>query len=224
VDATVFLPSRTSQDGNRQITRNSPSHQSNNGASLVSYNEERRTTLPLPGFLAESDVRMAIHRAITALQTPGPFHDAPSPHFYPPLAQHPRFQRERERGAHVSSDFHPSLGTSGHPASTYVPFSPNHLFSREFASEISGVLAKFEPGNESESVLKLTKRPKLRPKDLSPRRSLGGLSLFTRTAMLGLTFLFRVDLRPNFSLLGIPLDMHRCRCPRSVSWVSPITS
>jgi hypothetical protein len=114
----------------------------------------------------------AIHRA-TALQQHGPFHADLPPHITPPHVQHPRFLPESERGAHVASDFHPSLGPSGHATSTYVPFSPPHLYQREVAGKGSKVQDKFAPGNESESVLKLTKRPKLRPKDLSHRRSLG---------------------------------------------------
>jgi hypothetical protein len=43
---------------------------------------EEEGDLPLPGFLAEAEVRLAIRRA-TTLQTQGPFHDAPSPYFSP---------------------------------------------------------------------------------------------------------------------------------------------
>ena len=44
---------------------------------------EEEGDLPLPGFLAEAEVRMAIRRA-TTLQTQGPFHDAPIslPHWF----------------------------------------------------------------------------------------------------------------------------------------------
>ena len=108
--------------------------------------------LPLPGFLADSQVRMAIRQA-AVLHNQGQLPDASPSHVSPPFAQHPRFQREREMGAHVALDFHPSLGPSGHPTSTYVPLSPAHLYPRDPVSESLGIPDKF--------VLKLTKRPKL---------------------------------------------------------------
>ncbi len=56
-------------------------------------------------------------------------------------------------------DFHPSLGHSGHGASTVLP-SPRELPPR------------FLPGQESSSVLQLSKRPKPRAKDVAHRKSL----------------------------------------------------
>jgi hypothetical protein len=73
-------------------------------------------------------------------------------------------------GPLTARDFHPSLW---HAASPY-PSSHVPLPSQEQAPESSGISSKFVPGNESESVLKLTKRPRLRPKDVSHRRSLAG--------------------------------------------------
>jgi hypothetical protein len=52
--------------------------------------------------------------------------------------------------------------------------SPAHLSSSDLAPASSSLLEKFAPGKETESVLKITKRPKLRPKDVSHRRSLDG--------------------------------------------------
>ena len=130
--------------------------------------------LPLPGFLADSQVRMALRQA-AVLHNQGPLPDASPSHVSPPFAQHPRFQREREMGAHIALDFHPSLGPSGYPTSTYVPLSPAHLHPRDPVSGSSGIPDKFAPGKETESVLKLTKRPKLRAKDISHRHSLGGM-------------------------------------------------
>ncbi len=78
-------------------------------------------------------------------------------------------------------DFHPSLW---HAASPY-PSSPAPLISQEQAPDSSGIAPKFVPGNESESVLKLTKRPRLRPKDVSHRRSLAGGDLGLPTTSEG---------------------------------------
>ena len=54
-----------------------------------------------------------------------------------------------------------------------LPYSPAPQRFRAPAPESSGVPAKFAQGQETESVLKITKRPRLRPKDVSHRRSLG---------------------------------------------------
>ncbi len=120
--------------------------------------------LPLPGFLVDSQVRMALRQAAT-LHTQGLPLDVSPTHLSPPFVQHPHFQRERDAGAHVALDFHPSLGPSGQPTSSYVPYSPVH--PRDPVSGHFGLPEKFAPGNETESVLKLTKRPKFRAKDIS---------------------------------------------------------
>ncbi len=52
--------------------------------------------LPLPGILADSQVRMALRQA-AALHNQGPLPDASPTHVPPPFAQHPRFQGERDR-------------------------------------------------------------------------------------------------------------------------------
>jgi hypothetical protein len=66
---------------------------------------------------------------------------------------------------------HSSLGSYGPPVLTQFSRSPTQI-SREPTPPI--VPERFVPGKETESVLKITKRPKLRPKDLSHRQSLDG--------------------------------------------------
>jgi hypothetical protein len=59
----------------------------------------------------------------------------------------------------------------------FLTMSHSHLshptLSQESLLGSSGVPGKFNPGQETESVIKLTKRPKLREKDVAHRRSLG---------------------------------------------------
>jgi hypothetical protein len=102
-------------------------------------------TFPLPGFLADSQVRMALRHA-ASLQTQGLPIDVSPTHLSPPFAQHPRFQRERDAGAHVALDFHPSLGPSGYPTSSYVPPSPVHPYPHDPVSGSFGIPEKFAPG------------------------------------------------------------------------------
>ena len=125
-------------------------------------------SFPLPEFLAESHLRAALHRAANAHSQEAISDEAPPYPFFPHMRSAPL--GEREWGPLIARDFHPTLW---HAASPY-PSSPVPFTSQEQAPESSGILAKFVPGNESESVLKLTKRPRLRPKDVSHRRSLAG--------------------------------------------------
>jgi hypothetical protein len=55
-----------------------------------------------------------------------------------------------------------------------APYSFSHPSPREATVPAASVPEKFAPGRETASVLKITKRPKLRPKDVLHRRSLEG--------------------------------------------------
>ena len=117
---------------------------------------------------SRTHLRAALHRAANAHSQEAISDEAPPYPFFPHLQSAPL--GERDWGPLTARDFHPTLW---HAASPY-PSSPVPFISQEQAPESSGILAKFVPGNESESVLKLTKRPRLRPKDVSHRRSLAG--------------------------------------------------
>jgi hypothetical protein len=67
-------------------------------------------------------------------------------------------------------------------ALTHPHPSPPHLFLRETVSEHGALPERFVPGKETESVLRLVKHPKLRPKDLSHRQSLAGEAPGSSTA------------------------------------------
>ena len=134
-------------------------------------------TPPLPGFLADSQVRMAMHRA-AALQPQSQWlpHDTSPSHLSPPFVERPRF--------------HLDMGIEGYQA-TNIPLanalthphpSPPQLFLRETVSEHGALPERFVPGKETESVLRLVKHPKLRPKDLSHRQSLAGEAPGSSTA------------------------------------------
>jgi hypothetical protein len=132
---------------------------------------------PLPGFLADSQVRMAMHRA-AALQPRSQRlpHDASPTHLSPSFVERPRFHLERGIEGYQATNI-PLANVLTHPHP-----SPPHLFPRETVS-VHGVLPeRFVPGKETESVLRLVKRPKLRPKDLSHRQSLVGEAPGSSTA------------------------------------------
>ncbi len=115
-------------------------------------------------------MRAALHRAVNA-HSQEAFSDEAPPHSYFPHLR-PTELGGRDLGWQTLSahDFHPSLWHAAIPH----PTSPASLSSQERGPESAGVSSKFVPGKETESVLKLTKRPRLRPKDVSHRRSLAG--------------------------------------------------
>jgi hypothetical protein len=107
---------------------------------------------PLPAFLAEHNVAEALMRANTLYLQRHGTHAVGSPRFVPHVAD-VGFSSSRfapfsgEVGSLSALDFHPSLGHSGHGATSVLP-TPGTLPQR------------FIPGQESSSVLQLTKRPK----------------------------------------------------------------
>jgi hypothetical protein len=153
------------------VTTESGVDNTGNSSSNVNDNDFRdqvEESFPLPDFLSETHLRAALHRAVNVHSQEAISDEAPPYPFFPHLR--PVSLGERDFGPLSARDFHPSLR---HAASPYLSSSVP-LPSQEHAPESSGIPARFVPGNESESVLKLTKRPRLRPKDVSHRRSLGG--------------------------------------------------
>jgi hypothetical protein len=135
---------------------------------------------PLPGFLAVSQVRMAVHRAAALLpQSQWLPHDVSPTHFPPSPAERPRFHLERGIGGYQKTNM-PLADALTRPHS-----SPSHLSptSRGSASEHGQSLPeRFVSGKETESVLRLAKRLKLRPKDLYHRQSLTSEALGSSSA------------------------------------------
>jgi hypothetical protein len=86
-----------------------------------------------------------------------------------------RLQDTRVRGDAERRAFLGSIGfaCSEFAASQPQSYSPASLHTRTSAQENSGVPERFVAGQGSESVLKITKRPRLRPEDVSHRRCLG---------------------------------------------------
>jgi hypothetical protein len=120
---------------------------------LMFFTTNARET-SLPAFLSDSQVRAALQRA-NSLRPQGHLK-------FPSSMAHaqPQFQAERDlRDAPAIPFYH----VFGYPDSSYPSKNP----------EQSGVPTKFVPGQETASVLKITKRPRLRPKDISHRQSLG---------------------------------------------------
>jgi hypothetical protein len=126
------------------------------------YHDDEGGSLPLAGFLSDSNVRMALHRS-GALPLQRTLNETLSPHSSPAFDERSHFPSYQERGSYVAADFHPSLGPSGH---SHLPFSAPYSFShpspRETDVSAASIPEKFEPGRETASVLKITKRPKLR--------------------------------------------------------------
>ncbi len=147
----------------RGFTSNSSS--SNDGL----LDEERRTP---PEFLGESQVREALQRA-NSLRPQGQLDD--EPHFPSSfLGTHSRVRVEGEwGGAHRDlPPIDPVL--VAYPDASNPSRSPAvRLHSQGPVPAQSEIWTRFQPGNETASVLQLTKRPRLRPKDVTHRQSLG---------------------------------------------------
>jgi hypothetical protein len=135
----------------------------------VFHDDGRETSLP--AFLSDSQVRAALHRA-NSLRPQG--HLSDEPQFPSSLTRaQPQFQAERDLRDAPARPFYP---VTGYPDSFYPSINPEH----------SGVPTRFVPGQETASVLKITKRPHLRPKDISHRQSLGsGEQESSSSAFLG---------------------------------------
>ena len=118
-----------------------------------------------------------MHRA-AALQPQSQWlpHDTSPSHLSPPFVERPRFHLEMGIEGYQTTNI-PLANALTHPHP-----SPPQLFLRETVSEHGALPERFVPGKETESVLRLVKRPKLRPKDLSHRQSLAGEAPGSSTA------------------------------------------
>jgi hypothetical protein len=167
-NTAASIPARTTLGAtvarNEDITRNSSSDINDN------FYDHVEESFPLPDFLAESNVRAALHRAVNAHSQEAFSDEAPPRSHFPNLRPMELGGQDSGRQTLMARDFHPSLWHAAlpHPPSPITP-----LLSQEGGLDSAGVSSKFVPGNETDSVLKLTKRPRLRPKDVSHRRSLG---------------------------------------------------
>jgi hypothetical protein len=185
------------------VTVGSSNDNTGNSSSHVNdFCDQVEESFPLPDLLAESHLRAALLRAANAHSQEAISDEAPPYPFFPHMR--PASLGERDLGPLTARDFYPSLW---HAASPY-PSSPVPLLSQEQAPESSGISSKFVPGNESESVLKLTKRPRLRPKDVSHRRSLSGGDLgLPTTSEGGCCFPFCFHHGPYLVLGGAPFGV-----------------
>jgi hypothetical protein len=166
--ATISTLTRANLDTTMaRVTENTGNFSSDINDTFCDQVEE---SFPLPDFLAESQVRAALHRAVNAHSQEAFSDEAPPHSSFPNLRPADLGGRDLGWQTLAARDFHPSLwhATIPHPS------SPVSLSSQDHVPESAGVSSKFVPGNETESVLKLTKRPRLRPKDVSHRRSLIG--------------------------------------------------
>jgi hypothetical protein len=140
---------------------------------LPSTDEDEHESSLLPEFLSDASVRAALHRA-NALRPQGHFSDEPQ--FPSALGRAQEGSQEtRVRDTTDRRDFFGNVDFA-YPEPVFPqlqPHSPATLHPRVSAQESPGVPERFVTGQESESVLKITKRPRLRPKDVSHRRSLG---------------------------------------------------
>jgi hypothetical protein len=90
---------------------------------------------------------------------------------------------------------------------------------QESLSGSSGVPGKFNPGQETESVVKLTKRPKLREKDVAHRRSLGQRNLPVAsypTQLSPLVGLFPSTILASHFLVGLNFESRQVGIPGSL--------
>jgi hypothetical protein len=129
---------------------------------------DERDLSVLPEFLSDASIRAALNRA-NALHPQG--HLSDEPQFPSALGG----DRPRHLGARDHDDLitREMVGSPDIAASNSLPYSPAPQRIRVPAHESLGVPDRFVSGHESESVLKITKRPRLRPKDVTHRRSLG---------------------------------------------------
>ena len=133
--------------------------------SFSALPDERETSPSLPAFLSDSQVRTALQRA-NSLRPQG--HLSDEPQFPSSLTNaQSQFQADRDWREAPARPPYPIIGytDSSYPSNIERP--------GVVIAERPGALARFVPGQETASVLKITKRPRLRPKDLSHRQSLG---------------------------------------------------
>jgi hypothetical protein len=161
----------------------------------------------VPDFLSSSQIHLALQRA-EALQVQRQSLDAPLSHLFPTFAVRPvPLQEGGGRESLVAPDSFALSRSLDCPSITYAPMSPAHSSSSDLAPASSSVLGKCAPGKETESVLKITKRPNLRPKDVSYRRSLDEAAFTSSTVgVLDLPHrIFRPDCRLTMCLARLDL-------------------
>jgi hypothetical protein len=126
----------------------------------------------LPIFLGETQVLAALRRAGDLFQQRHELNGTTN--LAPPLSD---WARVREIYGRPVLPYLPSLESDFSPAPVNLPVPPRvpiaGYIDAPYAPPGSGIHAKFVTGQESASVLKITKRPKLRAKDLAHRQSLG---------------------------------------------------
>jgi hypothetical protein len=143
---------------------------SNSSLNDVSPNGDRRTP-PTPAFLEDRQVREALLRA-NSLRPQGHLDD--EPHFPSSfMGTHSRLRAaEGEWGGALgdlplNDPLRVAYPLVAYPDTSYAPRSPALNQARPEMG------TRFQPGQETASVLQITKRPRLRPKDVSHRQSLG---------------------------------------------------
>jgi hypothetical protein len=141
--------------------------------------DRESVSLSPPSFLGDQQVRQALQRA-NSLRPQGHLDDEP----YFPSTLSDAFQYlpgggRENRDARVPRNI-VAYEDRSYPSTSSVYFVPHAVpssstpsYPQDALEGSSGVSGKFKPGQETESVLKLTKRPKLREKDVAHRRSLG---------------------------------------------------
>jgi hypothetical protein len=139
-----------------------------NHFSTYDLRDRESVSLSPPSFLGDQQVRHALQRA-KSLRPQGHLDDEP----YFPSALSDAFQYlpgggRENRDARVPRNIvayedrsYPST-SSGYFVPHTVPPSSTPSYPQDALKGSSGVSGKFKPGQETESVLKLTKRPKLR--------------------------------------------------------------
>jgi hypothetical protein len=142
---------------------------------------DERKDPPLPELLSDASVWATLHRA-NALHPQG--HLSDEPQFPSALGGlQTRHLDVRVRAYTAERDFLWGQNLDGSQPSPYssaflrpriAARGSSGVPERSQTQESSGVPERFVPGSETESVLKITKRPRLRPKDISHRRSLVG--------------------------------------------------
>jgi hypothetical protein len=162
-DETRVLSTSTSpEDARNHFSR----HVRDTVATNTSSSEEET----FPAFLGDAQVLETLRRAGDLFQQRHGLNGTTP--FAPPSSDWARFRAlygVPPRETFLEPDF--SSTSVAPPVSTRV-VSRGYVDS-SYALSGNGVHAKFTAGNESSSVLQLTKRPKLRTKDLAHRQSLG---------------------------------------------------
>jgi hypothetical protein len=149
------LIDRAPQSGNNMADAILQEITSSRSTAAVFRDNEEETSVP--AFLSDLNVREALQRA-NSLRPQGHLSDEPQ---FPSSMAHaqPQIQGERDLSSALARPFYP---VTSYPDSSYPSNNP----------EQSRVPSRFVPGQETASVLKITKRPRLRPKDVSHRQSL----------------------------------------------------